>query len=107
MRPTSIGVVLLCGSLVACGSGGAGIPPGAPEIVAKAIEFHGNDVFQSAAVSLTITSLSGSFQINSTRESGRFEYIVTDPRSQRRVRLTNDVVEEWRDGARVSVTLES
>ena len=96
MRLTWLGPILLGGALAACSSG-AGVPAGAPDIVAKAIDFHGNDVFQSAEISLTITSLSGSFQIDSTRQNGQFEYIVTDPRSQRRVRLTNEVVEEWRD----------
>ena len=106
MRLSPIGLVLLCGVLAGCSGGNPGVPPGAPEIVAKAIAFHGNDVFQSAAISLTITSLSGSFQIDSTREGGRFEYVVTDPRSQRRVRLTNDVVEEWRDGAPTQLDAE-
>ena len=103
MRLTSIGSVVLSGTLAACGSG-PGVPAGAPEIVATAIDFHGHDVFQSAQISLTITSLSGSFQIESTRQDGQFEYIVSDPRSQRRVRLTNEVVEEWRDG--VETTLD-
>lgn len=103
MRLPPIGVILLCLTLVGCSSGG---PAEAPDIVAKAIAFHGNDVFQSAAVSLTITSLSGSFQIDSTREDGRFEYVVTDPRSQRRVRLTNEEVEEWREGVETTLDAE-
>ena len=98
MRLSLLGIVLLCGGLGACGSADQAVAPRTPDIVAKAIEFHGNEVFQSAAISLIITSLSGSFHIGSTREDGRFEYVVTDPRSQRRVRLTNNGVEEWRDG---------
>ena len=103
MRLSPIGVILLCLTLVGCNSEG---PAEAPDIVAKAIAFHGNDIFQSAAVSLTITSLSGSFQINSTREDGRFEYVVTDPGSQRRVRLTNEEVEEWREGVETTLDAE-
>lgn len=107
MRLTRIVIVsLLGGALAACAPGAGGVPPDAPDIVAKAIEFHGNEAFQSSALSLTITSLSGSFQIASTREGGRFEYVVTDPRSQRRVRLTNDVVEEWRDGVKMELDEE-
>lgn len=103
MRLTLIGIALLGGVLGGCGPGDSGVPPEAPEIVARAIEFHGDEIFQSAVVSLTITSLSGSFQIDSTRDGGRFEYIVTDPRSQRRVRLTNDQVQEWRDDVEIDL----
>ena len=107
MRLSLIGIFLLCGSFAACNSGDTRVAPGVPDIVVKAIDFHGNDVFQSAAISLTITSLSGSFQIDSTREAGRFEFVVTDPRSRRRVRLTNNSVEEWRDGVETQLDDES
>ena len=103
MRLSPIGVVVLSGMVISCNSAGPAAPPGAPEIVEKSIIFHGHDVFQSAALSLTITSLSGSFHIDSTREDGRFEYVVTDPNRQRRVRLTNDSVAEWRDDVEASL----
>ena len=103
MRLSPIGVVVLSGMVISCNSAGPAAPPGAPEIVEKSIIFHGHDVFQSAALSLTITSLSGSFHIDSTREDGRFEYVVTDPNRQRRVRLTNDRVAEWRDDVEASL----
>ena len=83
MRVYIFGIILLCNTLAACKSGSVDLALGTPNIVAKAMEFHGNEMFQSAALSMTITSLSGSFRIESSRENGRFEYIVTDPRSQR------------------------
>ncbi len=86
-----------------------GSPSAAPSIVTKAIDFHGGDIYKAARIAMTITSLSGSFRIEATRESDRFEHVVTGTvgptQVERRVRLTNDTVEEWRDGA--AVTLDS
>lgn len=106
MRVYIVGIVLLCNALAACKSGGVDLTPGTPNIVAKAMDFHGNEVFQSAVISMTITSLSGSFRIESSRENGRFEYIVTDPRSQRRVLLNNEMVQEWRNGTEIPLDEE-
>ena len=106
MRVSVIATVLLLGPL-GCGTGSrddAGVP--LPEIVAKAIAFHGGDVYDHLAISMTITSLSGSFQIETTREGGSFEQIVTGRVGpdgvERRVRLTNDTVQEWRDGVEIA-----
>ncbi len=73
-----------------------------PPIVAKAIEFHGGEIYERSKTTMTISSLSGSFLVEATRKGGSFEYVVTgtvggDGR-ERRVRLTNDTVEEWRNG---------
>ena len=85
--------------------------PSLPEIVAKAIDFHGGDLYEHSRMVMTITSLSGSFQIEAMREGGDFEYVVTgmvgreDP-VERRVSLTNDAVQEWRDGVESELDAE-
>ena len=84
--------------------------PSVPAIVAKALEFHGGDVYERSAVSMTISSLSGSFQIAATREGGRYEYVVTglvgQDQVERRVRLTNDTAQEWRAGVEIQLDAE-
>ena len=111
MRVSVIPAILLLGPL-GCGTGSrddAGVL--LPKIVAKAIAFHGGDVYDHLAISMTITSLSGSFQIETTRDGGSFEHIVTGrvgPNSvERRVRLTNDAVQEWRDGVEIELDDEA
>jgi hypothetical protein len=84
--------------------------PALPTIVAKAIDFHGGDSYERSKIAMTITSLSGSFQIQVTRNGGNFEYLVTGnvgpDQIERRVRLTNDVVQEWRDGVESELDAE-
>lgn len=69
-------------------------------IVDKAIEFHGGPLFQRSHTTLTIASLSGSFDISARMDSGRFEYVVSGKTrsGERRVRWTNDSLERWDDG---------
>ena len=107
------GTGLLLLALVACSTApteAVDTGPPVPAIVATAVEFHGGDVYEHSAISMTIASLSGSFQIAATREGGRFEYIVTGRAGQdqveRRVRLTNDTVQEWRDGVESQLDAE-
>ena len=118
MRVPLFLVLVLASMLVACApgetpSGGAepaAADPGFPEIVTRAIEFHGGAVYDRSRMVMTITSLSGSFQIETTREGGAFEHIVTGTvgpdRAERRVRLTNDGVQEWRDGVETELDSE-
>ncbi len=110
LRVSVIVTVMLLGQL-GCGTESrddAGVP--LPEIVAKAVAFHGGDVYDHLAISMTITSLSGSFQIETTREGGSFENIVTGLAGpdgvERRVRVTNDAVQEWRDGVEIELDAE-
>ena len=90
----------VAGSL-ACGRAAA-LDPDLPEIVARSIAYHGGALYGSSRMSMTITSLSGSFQIDAMRDGSSFEYVVTNPargdRPERRVRLTNDGVTEWIGG---------
>ena len=92
----------------ACGTSSA--DPDLPDIVARAIEHHGGDLYEGSTISMTITSLSGSFQIDATRDGGQFEHVVTDPardgRPERRVELTNDGVQEWRGGQELTLDAE-
>ena len=89
----------------ATGEAPAGAQPDLLPIVAKSIEFHGGDVFEHSAVSLTITSLSGSFDIVSRRQGPGFDYTVTRKVGQfeRRVRYTNDTLEQWDNGEPVQL----
>ena len=90
--------------LAVCGTAcSAGAPePDQPDIVAQSIEFHGGDLYESSRITMTITSLSGSFRIEATRDGSEFEHVVINPaadgRPERRVQLTNDSVTEWRGG---------
>ena len=102
-------VVASLAASAACGTSSA--DPDLPEIVARAIEYHGGDLYEGSTISMTITSLSGSFQIDATRDGGQFEHVVTDPardgRPERRVELTNDGVQEWRGGQALALDAES
>ena len=87
----------VAGSL-ACGRASA-LDPDLPAIVARSIAYHGGSLYASSRMSMTISSLSGSFGIEAMRDGSAFEYVVTNPargdRPERRVRLTNDGVTEW------------
>lgn len=100
-KPLSIVALLV--AVAGCGTSQSTVP----SIVDKALNFHGREAYQSASITMTITSLSGSFRIETTRDGDRFEHVVTNAAGpvERRVRLTNDTVEEWRDG--VAVELDS
>ena len=104
MRAAVWTILLVTACAAHSGCTASDLPP-VPPIVAKAIDFHGGDVYDAARIAMTITSLSGSFRIEVTREGDRFEQVVTSASGQmeRRVRLTNDTVEEWRDGAAVAL----
>ena len=101
-------VVASLAATAACGTSSA--DPDLPDIVARAIEHHGGDLYEGSTISMTITSLSGSFQIDATRDGGQFEHVVTDPardgRPERRVELTNDGVQEWRGGQELTLDAE-
>ncbi len=101
-------VVASLAASAACGTSSA--DPDLPDIVARAIEHHGGDLYGQSKISMTITSLSGSFRIDATRDGGRFEHVVTDPardgRPERRVQLTNDGVQEWRGGDEIALDAE-
>ncbi|MDH3403945.1 MAG: histidine phosphatase family protein [Acidobacteriota bacterium] len=71
------------------------------EIVDRAIELHGGDLYRDSRTRLTISSRSGSFRLDVRRDGGLFEYLVEDVRDgQSRVtRVTNDDTEQRIGGA--------
>ena len=97
----AVGVAAVVAASVACGPPPAPDPP-LPEIVEKAITYHGGDLYERSRMTMTISSLSGSFQIEATRNGGAFDFVVVNPaqgeRPERRVQLTNAGVTEWIDG---------
>jgi hypothetical protein len=76
-------------------------PPGTSdrlEIVDRAIEHHGGDRFESSRIRLTVASRSGSFDVDSTIEGDRFEYVIrasegSDEREYRRDNKALEVTE--------------
>ena len=100
MHILAITLVLLLSGCAPIPSSDSTLPM--PKIVAKAIEFHGSTVYERSEISITITSLSGSFRIATRRLGGNFEHTVSDldPLSQTESStvLTNNTVREWHDG---------
>ena len=103
--------IVVASLAASAGCGTSSADPDLPDIVARAIEHHGGDLYEGSTISMTITSLSGSFRIDATRDGGQFEHVVTDPprdgRPERRVELTNDGVQEWRGGEVVTLDAEA
>ena len=76
-------------------------------ILDQSIEYHGGDLYESSSVSLKITSLSGSFNIEADL-GNNFDYTVIgevgrDNKYLRKVNYTNTAVREWRDGEEVKL----
>ena len=113
MRIRPLILLILLVSAAGCGAGDSGsalsLPPNMPPIVAKSIEFHGGNLYEGSTITMTITSLSGSFKIEATRQGGQFDHAVIGTNRQdieRRVRVTNDAVQEWRAGEEVDLDEE-
>ena len=76
-------------------------PPGTTarlEIVDRAIEHHGGDLFERSRVRLTVASRSGSFDVDATTDGARFEYVIrasegSDGREYRRDNAVLEVTE--------------
>lgn len=105
-RPSVAAVVLLASvwtlALIAPGiSRAVSPPPNAPEtaqeVVDRAIEYHGGELYERSASRLTITSRSGSFQVRSEVQGPRFDHSIISEVDgvERRIRITNDTVEAW------------
>ena len=104
LLPLTVLLVLVSG----CGPAdeSLALPPSMPEIVARSIEFHGGSLYEHSAMAMTISSLSGSFRIETTRRGGEFSHTVIGTMGnglERRVRLDNDGVEEWHGGQAVTL----
>ena len=110
MRIRPIILLILLASAAGCGAGDSvsslSLPPNMPPIVAESIEFHGGSLYEESTITMTITSLSGSFQIEATRQGGQFDNAVIGTNREdieRRVRVTNNAVEEWLGGEEVEL----
>ena len=76
-------------------------PPGTSErleIVDRAIEHHGGELFEQSQVKLTVASRSGSFDVDSMKDGDRFEYVIrasngSDGREYRRDNAALEVAE--------------
>ena len=110
LRHAAAGVLAAAITVSAACGGSAAPAPNLPAIVAQSIAYHGGALYEGSAITMTITSLSGSFDIEATRDRDAFEYIVTNPargdRPERRVRLSNDGVTEWLDGVQSDLDAE-
>ena len=78
-------------------------PPGTSdrlEIVDRAIEHHGGELFESSRVRLTVASRSGSFDVDSTTDGDHFEYVIRDSEEsdEREYRRDNRALEVTESG---------
>jgi hypothetical protein len=110
MRIRPVFLLILLVSVAGCGADDSGnslsLPPNMPSIVAKSIEFHGGNLYEGSTMTMTITSLSGSFRIEATRQGGQFDHAVIGTNREnveRRVQVTNDGVLEWLGGEQVEL----
>ncbi len=83
-------------------------PPGTSdrlEIVDRAIEHHGGDLFEQSRVRLTVASRSGSFDVDATRNGERFTYVIRTPEGEagREVRRDNTAIEVSEGGRRIEL----
>lgn len=78
------------------------------EIVDRAIEFHGGEVYTRSATSLRLCSASGCFDVEAKVEGGTFDHVVSGSSRgvARKVRIDNDTVEVWENGEPIAVELE-
>lgn len=110
--PTSVPVfpVLVAAALLAACAGpdpepepGPTPPPGTSErldIVDRAIEYHGGELFEQSRVRLTVASRSGSFDVDSTTDGDRFEYLIRESNASdaRQYRRDNTMLEVTESG---------
>ncbi len=76
------------------------------DIVDRAIELHGGELYEHSTTALTICSKSGCFDLQVRIDGERFEYVVETAvkGSNRKVRVTNETTERWNNGS--SILLE-
>lgn len=102
MRVPRTIIVATCFLVIGCDTSQEPFDVNVPSIVEKSILFHGGNIYEHSKITMTISSLSGSFDVETARIGGNFDYLVTGTLGgngrERQVRLTNDTVEEWRDG---------
>ncbi len=78
------------------------------EIVDRAIAHHGGEIYTSSETRMSLCSKSGCARLATITDGWEYEYEVTarSGDGERRVRITNDTVEQWIDGEPVEVAPE-
>ncbi len=92
--------------IAAASVAGEPVPPGGrPAIVDRAIAFHGGERYLHSDTQLGLCSKSGCFEVRSRLDGEHFAHTVAGRvrDGQRKVRMTNDTVELWLDGAASAV----
>ncbi|MEM1202706.1 MAG: DUF6503 family protein [Acidobacteriota bacterium] len=81
---------------------------GRPEIVDRAIQFHGGERYTASETRFNLCSKSGCFEVLAKMDGGSFLYDVAGKvrDGQRRVRVTNDTVELWSQGTPTAIPPE-
>ena len=95
------GIVAACGGAGSAPEPGPEAPPGTTarlDIVDRAIEHHGGELFEQSRVRLTVASRSGSFDVDSLADGDRFEQRIrasngADEREYRRDNMALQVAE--------------
>lgn len=79
-----------------------------PEIVERAIAFHGGESYTDFAVELQLCSRSGCFDLSVQEQNGAYDYTAAGASrdGHLKVRVTNDSVERWLDGEPRAVSAE-
>ena len=96
--------LLSCAASEDAADSGVAPPPGTShrmEIVDRAIERHGGELFERSRIRLTVTSRSGSFDVDSTSDGERFEHVIrtTDLRgAATEHRRDNEALQIMEDG---------
>ena len=70
-RRAAVGALAAAVAVSAACGGAAAPDPNLPAIVAQSIAYHGGALYESSRMTMTITSLSGSFDIEATRDGAR------------------------------------
>lgn len=84
---------------------GAGEPVARLDIVDRAIEHHGGELYRASDTRLRLCSGSGCYRIAARVDGGLFDYRVSGPYrgTERTVHWSNDSLTLWRDGEPMAV----
>lgn len=96
-RPTAVALWVLSASLLA----GSVLAQGGLEIVDRAIEHHGGEIYHRSESEMTMCSGSGCYRISVRMDDGMYVYRVAGPIStgHREVEASNDALAHWHEGA--------
>jgi len=78
------------------------------DVVDRAIEHHGGDLYLHSRTSLEVCSKSGCYEVSAAVQAGRYEYRVRGPYrgGVREVLVNNDLALHWQDGNEMDVSPE-